>query len=343
MRLIGIAMAKSFINIKELAQALNLSTSTVSRAFRDKNDINPQTKQFILDKAKELGYYPNIYASNLRGSKSRTLAVIMPELANNFFSLAVRGIEKVAQANGYHTLIYVTDSSYDKEVSIVEELFNGRVEGIIMSVSGEGTNHDYISKLKDSGIPLVFFDRVYDDIDVPKVVTDDFESSFKATEYFLNKGLDRVAFLVIDKSVSIGNARLQGYLEAYKHCKKKVDKRLIVDCSNDFDESYDSIKNAIDRYQPQALFASVERLATTSYRVCNDLKLSIPDQIKMISYSNLSIADLLNPALSTITQPAEALGREAAKLIFGMLNGLQLPTREQILRAEIIHRTSSKF
>jgi len=336
-------MSKSFINIKELAQALNLSTSTVSRAFRDKNDINPQTKQFILDKAKELGYYPNIYASNLRGSKSRTLAVIMPELANNFFSLAVKGIEKVAQANGYHTLVYVTDSSYEKEVSIVEDLFNGRVEGIIMSVSGEGTDHHYINKLKDSKIPLVFFDRIYDDIDVPKVVTDDYESSFKATEYFLKKGLEKVAFLVIDKSVSIGNARLQGYLEAHKKCKKPVDKNLIVDCSNDFDESYDAIKKAIAMYQPEALFASVERLATAAYRVCNDLKINIPKDIKIISFSNLSIADLLQPSLSTITQPAEALGREAAKLIFGVLNGLQLPDKEQILRSEIIHRSSSKF
>ncbi|HEY0299359.1 MAG TPA: LacI family DNA-binding transcriptional regulator, partial [Arachidicoccus sp.] len=169
-------MSKSFINIKELAQALNLSTSTVSRAFRDKADISSDTKKFILDKAKELGYYPNIHASNLRGSKSKTIAVIMPELANNFFSLAVRGIENVAQENGYHTLIYVTDSLYDKEVEIIEDLYNGRVEGIIMSASGEGNNHQYIKKLKTNDIPLVFFDRVYDDIDLPKVTTDDYNS-----------------------------------------------------------------------------------------------------------------------------------------------------------------------
>lgn len=336
-------MSKSFINIKELAQALSLSTSTVSRAFRDKNDINPQTKQFILDKAKELGYYPNIYASNLRGSKSRTLAVIMPELANNFFSLAVKGIEKVAQDKGYHTLVYVTDSNYDKEVSIVEDLFNGRVEGIIMSVSGEGTDHQYIRKLKDSRIPLVFFDRVYDDIDVPKVVTDDFDSSFKATTYFLKKGLNKVAFLVIDKNVSIGNARLQGYLEAHRQCKIEVDMNLVIDCTNDFEESYKMIKKAIELHKPQALFASVERLATAAYRVCNDLKLQIPADIKVISYSNLNIADLLQPSLSTITQPAEALGKEAAKLIFGVLCGVELPKKEQILCSEIIHRASTQF
>ncbi|HTN37976.1 MAG TPA: LacI family DNA-binding transcriptional regulator [Arachidicoccus sp.] len=336
-------MPKSFINIRELAQALNLSTSTVSRAFRDKNDINAETKQFILDKAKELGYYPNIYASNLRDSKSKTIAVIMPELANNFFSLAVKGIEKVAQANGYHTLIYVTDSSYKKEVGIVEELYNGRVEGIIMSVSGEGAEHNYIEKLRESGIPLVFFDRVYEDIDVPKVTTDDFESSFKATEYFLKEGLKKVAFLVIDKAVSIGNARMQGYIEAHRKCGIPLDRNLIVDCSNDFDTSYEIIFNTIKNYQPEALFASVERLATASYKVCLDNNVVIPEQIKIISYSNLSIADLLNPSLSTITQPAEDLGTRAASLIFDVLKEKPVLTKGLVLQSEIIHRDSTKI
>lgn len=336
-------MPKSFINIKELAKALNLSTSTVSRAFRDKYDINPETKKYILDKAKELGYYPNIYASNLRDSKSRTIAVIMPELANNFFSLAVKGIERVAQANGYHTLIYVTDSHYEKEVGIVEDLFNGRVEGIIMSVSGEGGDHEYIKKLKSSNIPLVFFDRIYEDIDVPKVVSDDFESSFKATSYFLENGIENVAFLVIDKAVSIGNARLKGYKEAHKKFGRAVDKHLIIDCSNDFDISYNVIKTAIETYQPQAMIASVERLATAAYQVCLDHDISIPEQIKIISYSNLSIASLLNPSLSTITQPAENLGSEAASLIFDILRENPIPDRERILSSEIIHRDSTKL
>ena len=334
-------MPKSFINIKELAQALNLSTSTVSRAFRDKNDINPNTKQFILNKAKELGYYPNLYASNLRGSKSRTLAVIMPELANNFFSLAVKGIEQVAKGKGYHTLVYVTDSNYEKEVSIVEELFNGRVEGIIMSVSGEGMDHQYIHKLKLSQIPLVFFDRVYEDIDVPKVVTDDFDSSFKATEYFLKGGMEKIAFLVIDKCVSIGKARLQGYLQAHAKYNVPVDKRLIVDCTNDFEQTYNAIQNIILQVKPEAIVASVERLATIAYRVCASLNLSIPHDIKVISYSNLEIADLLQPSLSTITQPAEDLGQAAARQIFGLIGGEPLAQREQVLTSRIIHRASS--
>lgn len=334
-------MPKSFINIKQLAEALKLSTSTVSRAFRDKNDINEETKKYILQKAKELGYYPNIYASNLRGSKSKTIAVIMPELANNFFSLAVKGIEEVAFSNGYHTLIYVTNSRYEKEVSIVEDLFNGRVEGIIMSVTGEGTEHDYIHKLRESRIPLVFFDRVYDDIDVPKVVTDDYESSFKATQYLLENGSKKVALLVIDKDVSIGNNRMNGFVDAHKKLKIRLDKNFIVDCNNDFDESYHTIKKLWTNHKPDAILASVERLATAAYVVCKDEGISIPRELKIISYSNLNIADLLNPSLSTITQPAEELGSRAAELLFDILKGNKISENLITLPSEIIHRISS--
>lgn len=334
-------MAKSFINIKELAKALNLSTSTVSRAFRDKEDINADTKKYILDKAKELGYYPNLYASNLRDSKSRTIAVIMPELANNFFSLAVKGIEKIAQSNGYHTLIYVTDSLYQKEVEIVEDLYNGRVEGIIMSVSGEGNDHQYIQKLKTKNIPLVFFDRVYDDIDVPKVMTDDYESSFKATEYLLKNGSKKIAFLVIDRTVSIGNARMSGYIDAHKKCKVKLNENLIVDCSNDFDESYAIIKEMFKTQAPDAVLASVERLATTTYTICLEEKIKVPKQVKIISYSNLSIASLLNPSMSTIEQPAEMLGTRAAEILFDILKGNTLRQKDYVLKSEIHLRDST--
>ena len=336
-------MAKSSINIKALAKALNLSTSTVSRAFCNRAGINSKTQKLILNKAKELGYYPNVHASNLRDNKSNTIAVIMPELANNFFSLAVKGIERVAQANAYHTLIYVTDSLYEKEVAIVENLYNGRVDGIIMSVSGEGKNHGYIKRLQTSNIPLVFFDRVYDDIDLPKITTDDYFSSFKATEYLLKHGCKKAAFLVIDKNVSIGNARMNGFIDAHKKLKISADNYLIVDCSNDLDESYRIIKDALLKRKPDALLASVERLAIAAYRVCMDEKIAIPQQIKIISYSNLFVTDMLNPALSTIEQPAEALGTKAAEILFGILQHQPLAQKDFVLASKIIHRKSTEF
>ncbi|HLT42673.1 MAG TPA: LacI family DNA-binding transcriptional regulator, partial [Sphingobacteriaceae bacterium] len=221
------------VNIKDLAQALGLSTSTVSRAFRGNSDISPKTKERILALAKEMNYQPNHYASNLREQKSKTIAVIVPELANNFFAQAINGIEKIARKNGYHVLIYRTGDDFEKEVSFINDLHNGRVEGIIMSASGESQNHSYLKALETKKIKLVFFDRVYDDIQAPKVITNDYQSSFLATKHLIEAGSKRPAYLVINRNLSIGKMRMQGYLDAIKESSLPFDEKLIINCSNE--------------------------------------------------------------------------------------------------------------
>ena len=331
------------INIKQLAQKLNLSTSTVSRAFRNNSDINPLTKELILTKAKELNYHPNFYASSLRDKKTKTIAVILPELANNFFSQAVKGIEQVASEKGYHTLIYVTDSDFKKEVSIVENLSNGRVDGIIMSASGEGVDHRYINRLKEWHIPVVFFDRVYDDINAPKVITNDYESSFLATEHLIKSGCRKIALLVIDKALSIGKVRMDGYKDALQKHNIQLKDEWVVDCSNDFNISYEVISTLLSTIKPDGLLATVERLAINAYHVCQDKKIAIPKNVKIISYSSLEIAALLNPSLSTITQPALDMGKKAATLLFDSLRKPLLISDIEpvILESAIIPRNST--
>lgn len=332
------------INIKKLAKDLNLSTSTISRAFRGNSDISQATKERILAKAKELNYQPNLYASNLREKKSKTIAVIMPELANNFFSQAVKGIERVAREKGYHTLLYVTEDDYQKEVDIIDDLSNGRVDGIIMSASGEANDHNYLGKLKKKKIPLVFFDRVYDDIDVPKVTTDDYASSFDGTRHLIEAGCKKIAFLVINKSLSIGKMRMQGYVDALKEAGMPYKKDLVIDCSNDRDKSIAIMTKVLTTLKPDGLFASVERLAMASYYACHQLGIKIPEQVKVISYSSLEIAPLLNPSLTTITQPAGNIGTEAARLLFKTLESAEpaLVRDHLVLSSKVIQRRSTE-
>jgi len=306
-------------NIKELAKALNLSTSTVSRAFRDNSDISKDTKERILAKAKELNYQPNHYASNLREQRSKTIAVIVPEMANNFFSQAIRGIERVAREKGYHILIYATDDEFEKEVSFIKHLHNGRADGIIMSVSGEANDHTYLNELAQQRLPLVFFDRVYEDIVTPRVITNDYDSSFSATEHLIKQGCSKIAYLVINKNLSIGQMRMKGYLDALEKHKIEVDDRFIVDCSNSYKINNTILKKLLKNLKPDGIFTSVERLAFATYYACYDLKISIPEDVKVIGFSSLEIAPLLNPSLSTITQPATNIGVEAAMLLFNML------------------------
>lgn len=331
------------VNIKILAEALNLSTSTVSRAFRGNSDINKETKERILALAKELNYQPNHYASNLREQKSKTIAVIVPEIANNFFSQAIKGIEKVARENQYHILIYLTDDEYEKEVAFINDLCNGRAEGIIMSVTGEAKNHDYLSLVKRRNIPLVFFDRIYDDIDAPKVTTNDYEGSFAATEHLISAGCSRIAYLVVNKKHSIGKIRLQGYVDALNKYGLPYQEELVIDCSNDHEENYRIIGEALTTLKPDGVFASVERLAISTYYVCHDLNIVIPDRLKVISFSSLEIAPLLNPSLSTVTQPAFNMGYQAGLLLFQSLKKGSVESFNDhiVLTAEVIQRDST--
>jgi LacI family transcriptional regulator len=331
------------INIKKLAKELNLSTSTISRAFRGSSDINKETKERVLSLAYELNYEPNHHASNLREQKSSTIAVIVPEIANNFFSQAINGIEKIAREKKYHILIYLTDDDFEKEITFINNLHSGRVDGIIMSVSGEAHNHDYLNKLKKKKIPLVFFDRVYEDIDTAKVTSNDYESSFSATEHLIKSGCKRIAYLVVNKSFSIGKMRMRGYIDALAAFNIPYQDDLIIDCSNELDKNQEILTQVFKELKPDGVFASVERLAIATYKVCYKEGIKIPEDIKIISFSSLEIASLLNPSLSTITQPAFEMGTEAANLLFKAIKPVddQNVNDQVVCKSEIIVRRSS--
>ena len=331
------------VNIKKLAKELNISTSTISRAFNGNPDINKDTKERILAFAKEHNFLPNHYASNLRDKKTKTLAVIIPEIANDFFSQAINGIEEVARKKGFYILLYRTDDIFEKEVSFVNYLNNGKVDGIIMSVSGEANDHNYLRQLESKNVPVVFFDRVYEDIDAAKVTTNDYDSSFDATEHLLQTGCRKIAYLVVNKNISIGQIRMQGYVDALKKHNVAFDDELVIDCSNDEKVNYKILTKVLQEIKPDGIFSSVERLAFATYYVCNDLGIQIPKQLKIVSFSSLGIAPLLSPALSTITQPAYEMGIKAANLLFEALEHKAASNhkRHVVLKSKLFIRKSS--
>lgn len=335
-------MAK--IDIIQLAKVLNLSKSTVSRAFRDSSDINPKTKERILKVAKELNYQPNHYASNLREQKSKTIAIVLPELANNYFTQIIQGAEKEAKKQGYHILIFVTDDDISKERDFIRSLASGRVDGVIMSASGESTDHSYLERINYEHLPIVLFDRIYDDIHLPKVVTDDYQSSFAATEHLIQNGCQRIAYLVINKELSIGKTRMQGYEDALKKYKIPLRKRLIIDCSNSYEENSGIIEEAIRKQQPDGILASVERLAFSTYYVCRRMGIQIPETLKVIAFSSLEIAGLMHPPLSVVRQPAVQIGEKAAATLLKQLAGDSLSEEERFItmQSDLVIRESSK-
>lgn len=305
------------ITLKQLAQQLGLSASTVSRALHDSYEISEDTKQRVRAMAAELNYRPHPYASSLRSKVSKTIAVVVPEVANHFFSLAINGIEEIARHNDYHVLIYLTHDSYASEVNVAQYLTGGRVDGILMSLASESTDFAHLDKLSKLEIPIVFFDRVCSDMATASVTTDDYASGYRATEHLIEAGCRSIAYLLMSANLSIGNKRLAGYTNALQHYDIAYDEELILDGSGTNEENQALIAQLLaQRPEIDGIFASVERLAMSSYHACQTLGRRIPEQVKIIGFSNLETASLLAPALTTITQPAYGIGHEAARILF---------------------------
>lgn len=331
-------------NLKKLAEELGLSISSVSKALRDSYEISADTKKRVLAMAEKMNYQPNPFASSLRRKKSITIAVVIPEIANNFFALAIDGIQMVAQQKGYHVLTYLTHENFKNEESTIKHLQGGRVDGVLISLCRDTDDIKHLESLHDTGIPLVFFDRVPERMECPTVTTDDYESGFKATEHLINAGCKKVACLSLSNYLSITHKRMKGYEDALKKYNMKVDPKLVIECTNDNAANLELIKKLLMRKErPDGIFATVEKLAISTYYVCKDINLNIPEQVKLISFSNLRTASLLSPSMSTITQPAFEIGKESASLLFRMIEKKTFGNRidKIVLKSSLVQRNSS--
>lgn len=334
----------SKIDLKYLSKELNLSVSTISRALRDDWEISEKTKIRVRGLAEKLNYTPNPYASSLRRQSSQTIAVVVPEIANNFFTLVINGIESIARDKNYHVLIYLTHDEYERELSIVKYFQNGRIDGILMSVSLGTQDYTHLLELHQNGMPMVFFDRICPVIETTKIITDDFESSFNATEHLIKNGCRRIACLSLTDHLSNEIKRKQGYLQALATYDIPVKPDWIIECSNDDPLSISKIRTLLTSpRKPCSVFATVEKLALHTYEVCKELNINIPKKLKVITFSNLSTADLLNPSMTTITQPAFEIGKQAATALFKHLDKkrLAIPDEEVIMKSVLHVRHST--
>lgn len=320
------------VTIKTLAKALNLSTATVSKALNDSYEISNDTKQRVKALARELHYVPDLNASSLRSGRSKTIAVIIPEVADSFFSQAINGIESVAQEKGYHVLFYLTHESVAKEQAILQDFQSGRVDGVLISVTAETHNAAHIKALESKRIPVVFFDRICDEMETAKIITDDYESGYKACQHLINCGCRQIALLSISENLSISNQRMDGYKKALADNNLPFNPGNIIFCANDESYNFCLIKNLMDQAnRPDGIIATVEKLSGSIYFVCRELHLHIPTQVKVIGFSNLQSAWLLNPPLTTITQPAFNMGKAAAVALFKAINKKNYSPKNEIL------------
>jgi LacI family transcriptional regulator len=250
----------------------------------------------------------------------------------------------VAKEKGYHVLIYLTHENFENEKNILKEFQCGRVDGVLISISSETSQVKHINNLISNGVPVIFFDRICEKVETAMITTDDFESSYKAVKHLIQQGCDKIAFLGISKKLSISGKRLAGYFQALADHKLTADKKDVLLCTHDEHQNYLLISGLLKKKnKPNGIVASVEKLTTPVYQACLSLKLNIPEDVKLVCFSNLTTASILNPSLTTITQPAFEMGKEAAIVLFKALEkrNFNLKNESKIIPSTLIVRSST--
>lgn len=335
------------ITIKDIAKALGLSTSTVSRALRGSYEISEETKKVVLAFAEEHNYRPNPIALSLKEKRTLSIGLVVCEIANSFFSQIINGIESVAYDRGYNVIITQSQESYKKEIANLQYLTSRGVDGLIISVSSESEDFEHLQQLHNKGMRLVFLDRVVPEIDTHKVTIDNFEGAYKATRHLIEQGFTRIAHISNPLYISISRERDAGYRKALADGGLPYEEDLVARCMHG-GQYFSEVEEALNRLYalpqpPDAIFASTDRLTTTCLRYCKQHNIEVPRQVSLIGFSNLDLTDLITPALSVVRQPAYEMGRQAVELLIQMIESKRPVTEfeKRVLTAEVIIRESS--
>ncbi len=307
--------------IKDIAKAIGVSPSTVSRALNDHPAISKATKEKIKAKARELRYEPNIVALSLKNRSTKTIGVVIPELIHFFFSSVISGIEEVAYDNGYTVMVCQSNESYEKEVKDVMALLSHRVDGLLISQAKEILNNTHYKEIQDRGVPLVFFDRKPVDMIAPSIIIDDENAAYEATRHLIDQGRKSILHLGNNLNMPISINRVDGFKRALKDGGLVVDESMIIDCPSDQQGiSYDKMLKLLeDGIKVDGLFASNDLLAIGAIKALKQFGLSIPEDVAVVGFSNWKFCDMVDPPLSSVDQPGRKMGRVAMERLLKMI------------------------
>lgn len=333
------------VTIKDIAKALNFSTSTVSRALRGSYEISEETKKVVLEFAEKINYRPNPIALSLKEKRSRSIGVVVSEIANNFFSQAINGIESIAYNRGYHVIITQSHESEEREKVNVEHHASRSVDGLLISLSSGTTDLTFLKDLYNKGLPIVFFDRITDEIETHKVTANNSLGAFQATEHLIQQGFKKIAHITGSPSLSITKERLEGYKKALEKYHIPIDELLIKYCNHGGmikDEVGDAISELFKlKSKPDAIFTTGDRFTIICLAALKNF--NPKKNIAMAGFSNSKVGELFDPPLTVVRQPAFEIGQNATELLIQMIESKRpvVDFQTKVLDPELIIRESS--
>ncbi|MFA8433068.1 MAG: LacI family DNA-binding transcriptional regulator [Marinifilaceae bacterium] len=331
------------VTIHDIAKALKVSGSTVSRALNNNPRISEKTRKAVREMAEQLGYQPNAIASNLRNSRTNTIGVIIPKVSRYFFSSAITGIEEHARERGFNVIICQSNDIKEREADCTQTLFASRVDGVISSVSLDSENYDHYKVFTNKNIPLVFFDRICDEIETSKVVVDDFKGGFLAAEHLINKGCKRIAHIGGPQHLNLYINRLQGYLKALRKHKLPVEQELMIFNNLNREEGFEAAEKLFSLPNPpDAIFAANDTTALSVMLHAKERGIKVPEELAVVGFSNEPFSEYITPSLSTVEQSGFEVGHKATELLLDMIqNKIEDKQETIVLPVKLIERQSS--
>ncbi|MCF8358531.1 MAG: LacI family transcriptional regulator [Prolixibacteraceae bacterium] len=332
------------VTIYDIASELKVSPATVSRGLKNHPSISEKMKKKIRQKAEEMGYRTNTFASNLRTKRTSTLGVIVPRLDSNFMSTVLAGIEKIASENGYNLIITQSFESAKKEKTNALTLYNSRVDGLIVSLASDTVSMDHFSPFFRKKIPLLFFDRVSDCMDCVNVVIDNLQMAYETTNHMIGQRCKRIMHIGGNRNRNVYADRFNGYKMALSENNIPVDPELIIETDLSIESGIEVAKKILKmKNKPDGLFVANDACAAGCMKHLKMNGVKIPEQIAFAGFNNDPISQLVEPNLTTVNYQGYEMGELVSKLMINHLNGNSplTITNKVVLRAELIVRGST--
>ena len=332
------------VTMKEIAKKLGVSVSTISRALKDSPELHPETKRKIVEMAKEMNYQPNLLAQSLRISRSKTLGVIVPEITSHFFASCISGIQDHANSRGYNVIICQSNESLDQEKANIRTLVSSQVDGLLISLSRETNRFEHLYDLYNREINFVLFDRVQEDIPVSKVTFNDAGGAYQVVKHLLENGSRKIVYVSGPEDLYISKKRKEGYLKALKEYGLDEDSSLIK--ITDLTEAGNiQVAREILKMDPRpdAVFCMIDPVAVDVLTEWKAEGIRIPEDIALAGFTNNPTSAVVEPPLTTVSQPGYEMGKLAATHLLDQLDGIASEDPISIiLETTLVPRKSSQ-
>lgn len=324
------------LTLKDIAASLNISITTVSKALKDYPDVSPKTKQRVREYVKTVNFKPNSHAAFLRTRETKLVGIIVPSLSHYFFNNIINGLIEDAQKQGFMVIILCSHESFETEVIHIQNLLHQNVDGIFLSLAQNTNDFSHLNNVIERNTTLILFDKISKIVDCSKVVIDDRNAAFRATEHLIKNGRKRIAHFRGNLMPQNSIDRFLGYKDALKKYDIPFDKNLVISCEKaDELSGINAVQKIIDeKIDIDGVFAITDLTAIGAMQHFKKKQYKIPEDIAIVGFSNWLVSGYTTPSLTTIDQPGKLIGKEVMELFIK-----ENTARKK--KAPIIHQTIS--